>query len=170
MHIRHDVIHPHEARRSGLTAADRAHNDAINDLGLSYAERSAAIGAIAGHHRMTPAQRDDLAKRSDSYLAERQRLIRGYVGNDARGDERSVPTRAHHADAELRNDAAAAEAAWRKSVANLNARYDGSAEPPARGNAHLDAARLPSARGDAAAAEQAWHDSVARMNARYDRA
>lgn len=170
MHIRHDVIHQNEVRRSGLTAADKTRNDAINDLGLSYMERSAAIGAIAGHHGMTSAQRDELAQRSDSYLTERERLIRGHCTRehdrqDCGGNMR--PTSPLGDVAEVRGDAAEAERAWHRSVANLNARYDQTEDrsvPPTAPRGHDRQVH-----GDAAEAEHAWHRSVASLNARYDR-
>lgn len=173
MHIRHDVIHQNEVRRSGLTTADKTRNDAINDLGLSYMERSAAIDAIAGHHGMTSAQRDELAQRSDSYLTERERLILGQApGRNERLDRRDHganmrPTAPRGDVAEVRGDAAEAERAWHRSVANLNARYDQTEDrsvPPTAPRGHDRRVR-----GDAAEAEHAWHRSVASLNARYDR-
>lgn len=173
MHIRHDVIHQNEVRRSGLTAADKNRNDAINDLGLSYMERSAAIDAIAGHHGMTSAQRDELAQRSDSYLTERERLIRGHCTREHDRQDRGGnmrPTAPRGGAAEVRSDAAAAEVAWHRSVANLNARYDQAEDRSVvRSDVRPSQAHAPSPRGDAAEAEHAWRRSVANLNARYDR-
>lgn len=69
--------------------------------------------------------------------------------------------------AEVRGDAAEAERAWHRSVANLNARYDQTEDrsvPPTAPRGHDRQVR-----GDAAEAEHAWHRSVASLNARYDR-
>lgn len=155
--------------RSGLTDEDRAHNARVNDLGWSYDQRREAIQAIIDRYGWTGEKAKEIGGKSDSYLEARIAAIKEADLKDARVEgklrEKVVREQAREkraAEKQARGDAESAEAAWRKSNANLNAWRDA---PPLVAEANNPGGRRDGDdRADAASAQAAYQQSVDRLN------
>lgn len=120
--IRHDVLSPDEiAGGTGRRNYD-AENAKVNDLGWSDRQRRDAIEEIISRHKLKGADARTVEGHSDTYLQARVEAgrthERGSSASGGGGFTRPAPALTARANADA---AVEAEAAYARSVANLNA-------------------------------------------------
>ncbi len=161
--IRHDVVRLNDV--SWNTDADATSPGApipdATSLGLSRDERESIIGQLA----TTPEAKAALRTKSDIYLKTRLEIA-AELGTVSKTNAPTIEIRVSEGAA-LRNDAAVAEAAYRKSVAGMNDWRNEPNEPATRGDAAAPApAPVPVSTGNARLdAEAAYKRSVDGLNA-----